>query len=533
MKKRGHRGRKWAGQGLSRRQLLARGGAAAAAVGLFPGCGPDDAPAPPLVGEGWGLPASDSEAEALLPSAALPDNVLEFFFFGGLNMWDTFYAVPEFGGPGSGFGQPWMLWTFMNEGGPDSLRSWFERCGGQGDVTRAWAPDATGRTVHLGPLLHPLWDRPDVVSRMRMWVVAHEETAHQGAVPLSLCGLPRNNARRAGTAAHLARFHADHGRADRVVPWSYVTYPQLDDLSSLNGDSASSIGLHRASARPVGFRLGPAGLVSDQLGRLAVQGRKTEVDQAVDLYVQRYRERLAWMRGERVARAGHFEDFSVARAGLGVSDRILALLSEQATSGAVGAACGDTSQADYTAMGLQVATELLTHPTDAAKYVCVVDGGLFPADGGAAYDTHVKHVRDSTRNTVHAMRQLLARINEPGEDDPAKIDLDRQMVLLTTEFGRSPFAGGDGLDHWPGGYGMIAIGGPVDEERAGIVGAIDQNANAVSAITPGDFRAAMLLAQGIWPFSEQSFAVSDISEGATERDAAMYLREVVLGYPAS
>ena len=133
---------------------------------------------------------------------------------------------------------------------------------------------------------------------------------------------------------------------------------------------------------------------------------------------------------------------------------------------------------------------------------------------------------------VHMSRELAARINEPGEDDPRKLDLDRHLVLLTTEYGRSPLPIAGGLDHWPYGYVVIAIGGPVTEDRSGIIGAIDSDAYATSWFTPGDLRAALLLAQGIWPFSDRSFAVGDISAGTSELDCAMFLREELWGYRA-
>ena len=51
-------------------------------------------------------------------------------------------------------------------------------------------------------------------------------------------------------------------------------------------------------------------------------------------------------------------------------------------------------------------------------------------------------------------------------------------------------------------------------------------------ITPTDFRASLLLAMGIWPFNEESFAVADVSAPSlNEIEAAMFLREHVWGYP--
>ena len=49
---------------------------------------------------------------------------------------------------------------------------------------------------------------------------------------------------------------------------------------------------------------------------------------------------------------------------------------------------------------------------------------------------------------------------------------------------------------------------------------------------PGGLTAAMLLANGAWPFSTEAFNVGDIRGATTELEAALILRERVLGYSA-
>ncbi len=520
----------------SRRDVLRYGGlgaiGAAAGVGAS-GCPSEEAVAPPGETIGWGVPVDNLSGRALLEPELRPEGILELFLFGGLSPWDTLYTVPAWGDPELGeYPEPWMMHAFR-DGGPDSLDAWFETCTGNKELlVHPFGVDELGTQVNLGPFLYPMWERPDVLARTRLIVLKHDEAAHQGACPLTMCGLPRNNPRMAGTASHLERFFREHGDPDRLTPHTYVLYPYLDDLTLLNGDAASAIGLHRASVRPMTFRMTPTGLDSAQLLREHVGDRREAVDDAVRLYLDRYRARLrtAGENGAAVRSAG-FSDFSVARGNLERSAEILELLSTEAVAGATGSECGYDSDADYTVMQLRLATELLTRSVEPAKYVHVVDGGLLPADGGGAYDTHVSHIRDGGRNTAQMARELMARINEPGENDPSKLDLDRHMILLTTEFGRAPFRGGDGLDHWPTAYVHAIIGGPVGEDQAGILGAINEEAVAHASVSPSDFRAALLLTQGVWPFEAESFAVSDVSEGTDERDAAAWLREHLLGHP--
>ena len=138
------------------------------------------------------------------------------------------------------------------------------------------------------------------------------------------------------------------------------------------------------------------------------------------------------------------------------------------------------------------------------------------------------------------MLQSLTRIvNKPGENNAGKLDLNKHTVVLNTEFGRAPVPefspnnpDGSGTDHWPYGYVVVAFGGVVDQARSGIVGAIGQDARAIDAISPTEHRAALLMAMGIWPFEPEAFATADVRGLSNEADAAAFLREVVLGYPA-
>ncbi|MEE2830017.1 MAG: DUF1501 domain-containing protein, partial [Myxococcota bacterium] len=515
---------------FSRRRFMQSGSAGALGLGLALGAC-EEPSSTSLISGPWGTPREGGE-ETLLPSSVRPDGVLELFLFGAINPWDTFYVVPDFGHPDQGgplAGTMW--WTFQNTA--ENIPDWFAACqGGSRPLLEApWALDGVNNPVHLGPFLYPLRDRPDIVRRMRMWVMAHDQAAHETGIPLSLCGHPQSSARMASTPAHLERFLQARDDGSRRNPWTGVIYPSLQDTSALNAEVASAVGLHRGSARPLSLRLGPNGLMGDGLDRAAVGSRRDAVDQAVGYYLDRYEQRMLRSdTGERI-RSGSLDDFRTGRSALSRSDAILALLGPDAFTGASGESCGDFSDTDYSRMGLRLAVRMLTDPSEAARFVTLVDGGLLPALGGAAYDTHFRHVHHSARNLVHTFSELVSRINEPGEDDPEKLDLDRQTVLVTTEFGRTPYAVGDGLNHWSGGYVVVAIGGPFDEERSGIVGSIGEDGYAVDSITPTDLRAALLLAQGIWPFTPESFAVADISANTlNEVEAAVYLREHVLGY---
>ncbi len=486
-----------------------------------------------------------------LPAERQPFNLLELFLYGGLSPWESFYVVPEYGDPANNpkpyriehgielgktytGGSQW--WTFQS-GVARTIGSEFARCGGADRPLLApWRTDALGKTVNLGPFIAPLRERPDLLARMRVWTMRHDVFDHVGAVPFSLTGLRRGSSRGAALGTHLERFFRDRVPVEVIQPFSYTLYQRAADLVT-NTDAAAAIGLHRAASRPLSLRLGPQSReFLQRLERRVIGDRHAQVDALAAAYLADYRQRLgADMRAPALADLEHghtsVEGFRLLQQIFAGAD----LTPSDAQT------CEKEPSPDDTAASIALGVKLANHPLHPARYVCVIEGGLYPDRLGAGYDTHFDHVRWTASNTLHSMKHLVSRINEPGERDPTKIDLDRTMVLLNTEFGRSPYPqrmGPDGelenwgTDHWPYGYVVVGLGGPIDEERSGIVGALDENAIASSgSISPTQHRAAMLLMMGAWPFTPESFAVGDLPDIGTEVEGAAWLREMVLGYP--
>ena len=162
--------------------------------------------------------------------------------------------------------------------------------------------------------------------------------------------------------------------------------------------------------------------------------------------------------------------------------------------------------------------------------MCVSDVGLFEASGGGGYDTHTDNARDTATNFDNMLKSLLGIINAPGETNPNKISLDDTLIILNTEFGRTPRAQGTtGRNHHPYGYVTAFIGGPTTK---GVSGAIGPNGQADMYATPAQNRIAALLALGIWPFSPEAFAVSDVPSATGEVDAALKAMQMCLGRTA-
>jgi hypothetical protein len=110
--------------------------------------------------------------------------VLEIFLYGGLSCWETLYFVRDHGTPGDPQYPSSQYYAFAADNS-DALAS----CGAD-DRERSFATDALGATVERGPFAAKLWNRSDVVARMRLVVQRHALAPHEAAVPQALTGRP-------------------------------------------------------------------------------------------------------------------------------------------------------------------------------------------------------------------------------------------------------------------------------------------------------------------------------------------------------
>jgi hypothetical protein len=520
-----------------RRQFLKGLGTVAAAAA----CAKAGPAGSPISSMPWGKVHPQNQFTLLDPGRT-PAGVLELFLMGGLSPWETFYVVPEFGKPDTGGPyQETQWWAFDRD--PRLSTSMFLKGCGFGDRPSfvPFGADSAGTTVNLGPYAYPLRDRPDILSRMRVWVMRHEVEPHPSGIAYGLTGQKVGSPRLAGTGAHVQRWVHENGLSASDAPAAYALFMSHANFAGNHG-AAAAIGQHRSSARPLGIQLGRDMRLVEHIYRTKTAEHAGSMDALVDLYARRYEDRLK-QRGERIRSPG-FDDFAFAQSAMSrvgtlaqILDPSLFALSEiESCAYGNGSAPGATFL-DETTPAIRLGTHLLTNAIAPARHVTIMDGGLFSDPAGQGYDSHAAHVDMQGTNAIHTFRELARNINEPGENDPRKLDLDKHFILLNTEFGRSPFREftvrnpmGGGTNHWPWGYVVVGIGGFVDSERAKVVGAIGEDGYATESISPAELKAALLLAQGIWPFSPESFAVGDVRVTSSERDAAVWLREHVLGY---
>lgn len=477
-----------------------------------------------LLGEGvaraFGEVPKGAEA-ATVPTGLQAENILEIFLYGGLSQYESFYCVDEYG---QADGTGWHL--FLKSG---EIQKAVTACGFSGPLLEDFALDANGKMVKFGPYVMPLRNRPDVMDRVRVSITKHDLEPHEGAIPLALAGRPLGHPTLAGLGSHIQRYFFDRNTTPGRAPFSYVLLSsQL--IATDNIRSATAIGMHPGAARPLSLKVDAASDITALLARGTVGANRANYDKLMDGYIERYAARLRW-KEEGPLRAPRLGDLSSSADSIASADAISAVLESQYFTKFSGKECGDTGSVDTTAMNLKLATHLLTHPTVPARYVCVVDSGLIPADGGGGYDTHGENSHTQSRNLSHTLKTLMSLINHPGEGDPDKLDLDKTMIVLTTEFGRTPFAqGSKGRNHWPYGYPITFIGGPIRGASKGVFGASGPDARATpGSSTPQENRIAALMALGIWPFAQESYNVADVPGATTEVQAASLIKQRQLG----
>lgn len=496
-----------------RRRWLA---GAAAAIGTTATVGPL-VRARPAGAAQWGA-WPEALAGLRLPPERRAGRVLELFFYGGLCPWDTFYCVP-----GWGEGEARFLHAF-------DVESRFEPCGGSGALTRPFAVDDAGTEIHLGPWTHPLWSRPDLLARMRVVVTRHDQLPHETAIPLALTGARLGSPQLAGTGSAVQRHFAGEAAGERVAPYAYVIHPG-GEFTGENLSAGTATGRHPVAARPWDVAIDQGPLLASLLERPATASDRAAHDALLRLHTERWTARLRGAESGRLARSPAVDAWQAMLSAQARAPEVAPLLGGSLFGLPLGSECGAPPRPSVPGTSARAAARLLLGE-QAARYVLWIDGGLAPNhDGG--HDSHRDHLAHASLNYTHTLRALAERINRPGEADPDKLDLDDALVVITTEFGRSPHRQGelDGLNHWPQGYVTVLLGGPVDEAAAGVAGSIDAaSAVATRFVTPAELRASLLDALGIYPFDAAAFGLGDL-QGAPADDATAIaaLRRSVLG----
>lgn len=463
----------------------------------------------------------------MLPEGKRAQSILEVFMYGGVSPWETFLATEEYGKNDERF-----LYAFY-----DRTLEACEGCGydaNESNLLTPFAKDSAGKQVFLGPFLKPLLARPDVVERMRVVVNRHELEPHEAAIPLAISGKTLGSPSLASLGTHVQRYFVDRETTARGAPYAYGFATAGGFIPTDNVLSLVATGLHPGSARPLLIKVDNVSRLNELLDRTSVGGtsERAKYDALMRAYFTTYEAKLRYGTQSAALRATRFRELLQASRSIENADSVKGVLAPELFVKMPGKSCEDENDINVPAMSLKIATHLLTHPETPAKHCCVIDTGLHEADGGGGYDTHEEMTFTQARNLKNLLTNLLDRVNKPGEADPNKIDLDKTMIVLNQEFGRTPAAqdGGFGRNHWPYGYAQIYIGGPITKAQQGVYGTILETGHASVYTTPTENRIAALLAMGIYPFDSAAFSNSDVQGQSKDELAIVDATRRILGY---
>ncbi|MDX2464092.1 MAG: DUF1501 domain-containing protein [Porticoccus sp.] len=378
-----------------------------------------------------------------------------------------------------------------------------------------------------------------------MAVQSHDLLPHEAAIPYVSTGsrLGRQNQAPLGAAIQHRQAELDLEAGNgRVLPHSYALLPETNfsggSLFTLVQQIQSLTGLHPGSSKTLAMKIGPAfGDFIAQLNRNNLGTEKAAVNSLIDQFRGQYRDKLRWPSNNIVTRSTAFSDYDAAAARLMTADSLEALLSSAPQTISPQEFCAREGASPFstadngTRAAIEFAAFLLTRPADqAASSVFVLDTGI--ARTGLAYDVHsFFNAADTGTNLWNLLDSLVSVIrdpNNPTADDANKIDLDETIIVINTDFGRTPFtsSGGtpsatsNGRDHYPGASTMVCFGGPVKQELTDgidgrVIGSItdgsDETVMSDIPYSATDTKAALLVAAGIDPFAAQNFALGSLT----------------------
>lgn len=480
---------------------------------------------------GWGEITS-STVRGAIPTGGF--KVLEIFLYGGVSPWETFFVRSGISDPFFGFDSE------IND------LDWSGSCSGtpspSGQIM-TFANDSLG-TVAWGPSTKPLW-RSDIFNRARMVVLRHNLEPHEAAIPYSLTGHVLGRANFSGLGAAVSHRFVN---PSHPLPFSYVLMPDGGAAVGDNFHGMISTGTHGGEHRPLLLMIGPSsGNIATQLQR---NGISSQANDLLRFYRASYADRLRT--DGVVARSKGYSAYTAGVDNLLGAPGLATLLSGANLAPANEGACASflpspTSTAlNRTSAAIRAAAFLLSQPetSGGARYVGVIDGGLLQA-GGAGYDTHEINTLTTGVNIWNTCSALASVIDTASPPAAGKISLNDTMVVIKTEFGRTPDPNANaGRDHWVHGYANVILGGPITTRS--IAGAIGFSASEkgyarpvtlgptleLGHFTPSEFQAALMLAAGIFPFQPENFGIGDMSiatRDLSEDATAIQLRQAVLG----
>lgn len=477
-----------------------------------------------------------------------PVKVLEINLIGAPSPWETFWVRKKADGTPDYMGMDAHManveFSCPNGGSPDPATPRFD------ELSPVFATSGN-EDIFLGPPTKPLWHLMD---RIRMVTMRHDDTPieiHEVALPYGLTGTNPGNGRHTGPGVPIAR-RARVFKPNQLTPQAYVINTGYNLLTRYFDAAGMAMGMHPGIHRPLFLRMETAHLLASRLDRVHTTDRRDDLLRALR---GQYEEQLLFHAdsGQRV-RSANFVEYEAALNALFNSAQLQTLLpsslavtnSPYCASNADGSS--EPDQSDPVRAAINLATSLLTNPTEGPSHVLVADVGLRNlGTSQPCYDSHgslISNDHEAVQAPLSNLYNLFSALNDvidPSGQDASKLNLDDTMIVLSTEFGRTenPVTRSNGLtgrEHNAFGYLNIMIGGPIDGNNSGVAGWLGSDGLPKDNIwySPADFRSAVFLAAGVDPFSPEVFGTNDsgpsiLGSGGTEDANTVQIANQILG----
>lgn len=264
---------------------------------------------------------------------------------------------------------------------------------------------------------------------MRVLVLRHDQFPHATAVPLALTGARLGDPTLAGSGAAIERFFRERDGGTR--PRAAVVHP--GDLSRFdNVQSALAVGLHPGAARPLELPLARLPDLLDLLARPATASHGPAHDAAVAGYTRRLDARLRRPDGAPLR----------AAEALASTPRSTPAAATPPPSPSCSALPRRPRRRMRRAGPLDPRLgRPRGHPTcSPARTPPATPSGSTPACAPprTAATTPTAITCSPPPAMTRTSRPSPDEINRPDEHDPDKLDLADTLIVITSEFGRSP-----------------------------------------------------------------------------------------------
>lgn len=475
-----------------------------------------------------------------------PVKVLEINLVGAPSPWETFWVRKADGAPdylGMNDQMDNVVFKCPNGGDPDPDTPRFD------ELSPTFATSGTD-SVFLGPAAKPIWH---LRNRMRMVTMRHDDTPieiHEVALPYGLTGTNPGNGRHTGPGVPIAR-RSRVLSPNQLTPHAYVINTGSNTISRYFDAAGMAMGMHSGANRPLFLRMETVNLLTSRLNRVNTTDRRDDLLRALN---NQYKDQLLFHADpHQMVRSANYVEYEAALNALFNATSLQNLLPGTLSIGntpycvANDDGTDEPDQSDSVRAAINLAASLLTNPTDSPSHVLIADVGLRNLGGSQpCYDTHgslissdFEAVQAPLSNLYNLFSALNAVIDPTGQDS-SKINLDDTMIVLTTEFGRRaiPSTRANGLtgrEHNAYGYLNTLIGGPISSNNNGSAGWLESSGSPKDDwYSPADFRAAVLLAAGVDPFSPEVFGTTDsgpsiFNAGGDEEANTVEIANQILG----